>query len=58
MKFLTLTQNRGATTIYVNEAQIVSFTAGGPGGTGATISTSVGGPILVDQSPAAILAML
>ena len=56
MKFLTLTQNSGAKTIYVNEALVISFTAAQSGG--STLVFSNGNGFTADQSPAQILAML
>ena len=55
MKFLTLTQNSGSKTIYVNEAQIISFIAQG---TGTYISMSDAINILVDQTPAQVIDLL
>ena len=55
MKFLTLTQNSGAKTIYVNEAQIISFIAQG---TGTYISMSDSVNIPVDQTPSQVVALL
>jgi len=57
MKFLTLTQNQGKTTVYVNEEMIAVIEPAQSGGGSSLILSGATG-FYVDQTPAQILAML